>query len=251
MSDLYTDGWRQGSVVDCDLSASYFTADDGGASPVTQSFSRWIVCTQDCDLHNANLDAVDPLIELRPVVPEERPTDWGIRGRWLKIAEGYRIDANAPRCLVTPALLGSLTSGRVNMLDEERRDYLRAWLGRRYDRPAVPESLVGLAKHIAEKCSDARGRQVGDRVHDILMQFDDGHSPVRVILFGVVYDSDDIDEVRIWLSDVGTRIDTELGVLFDVRVGTRAGTPLGLVEHSYSADVSQLTWSRRKPAGMG
>ena len=184
-------------------------------------------------------------------MPEERPTDWGVRGRRFKIAEDLCIDANAPRCLVTPALLGGMASGREDMLDDKRRDFFRVWLGRRYDRPAVPEHLIALARNVAEKCSDARGRQVGDRVHDILMQFDDGHSPVRVILFGVVYDSDDIDEVRIWLSDVGTRMDTELGVLFDVRVGAHADTPLELVENSYSADVSQLTWSRRKPAGMG
>lgn len=247
MSDLYTDGWRQGGVVGGELSVSYFATADDGDHLVTQSFSRWIVCTQDCDLHNANVDTEDPLIELRPVLPADRPMDWGIKGRYFKITDDSWIDANAPRCLVTPAFLNRMASSREEVLDEKRRRYFKAWLGRRYGRPAVPESLVPLAREIAVKCSDRRGRDVSDKVHDVLMQFNEDADPVRVVLFGVVYESDDIDEVRVWLSDVATRIDTDLGVVFDVRVANRANTPLGLVEDSYSADLSQLTWSRRKP----
>ena len=247
MSNLYADGWRQGSVANHELPATHFTIDGDDLREIRQTVSSWMVCTQDCDLSKADLDADEPLIELRPILPEERFIDWGIRSRHFKVAEGRCLDANAPRCLVTPSFLHNVASSREGVLDEQRRRFLKTWLGFRYDRPAVPEHLLPLALEVADRCSKRSGRQVSDKVHDILMQFDDSQEPVRVVLFGVVNASEDIEEVRVWLAEVGHRIDEERGVLSDVMVATRSDTPLQVVEESYSADVSQLTWSRRKP----
>ena len=249
MSNLYADGWRQGSVVECELEATHLTIDaiDDGVNPITQTYSSWMVCTQDCDLHNAELEANEPLIELRPILSDERLRDWGVRNRHFVVAPGRCIDANAVRCLVTPSLLGSLALGRKDGLNEERRRFFKTWLGLRYDRPAVPEQLIPLARQIAARCSDRSGRDISSRVHDVLMQFDPSQTPVRFVLFGIVDKSDDKSEVRSWLADVGNRIDAKLGIMSDAIVETRSDTPLQVVEESYSADLSQLTWSRRKP----
>ena len=79
------------------------------------------------------------------------------------------------------------------------------------------------------------------------MQFDDSAQPVQVALFGVIADSADAEAVRVWLADVATRINSDLGVAAAIEVGTRAQTPLELVETSYAADLSQLTWGRNRP----
>ncbi|MCY4369374.1 MAG: hypothetical protein OXF41_08115, partial [bacterium] len=74
-----------------------------------------------------------------------------------------------------------------------------------------------------------------------------GVQPVRVALFGVVADDAAPEAVRAWLADVATRINLDLGVVAAIEVGTRAQTPLELVETSYAADLSQLTWGRNRP----
>ena len=248
MSDLHTEGWRQGSVVSFELTTSHLTTVEGRIQKVMQAYSRWVVCTQDCDLRSASIDSHHPLIELRPVLAENPPSDWGIRSRRFLLGEGAYVDADTPRCVVTPALLSTLRSDREALLDETRSRAFKTWLGLRYDRPAVPEHLVDLARDIARRCSGGRGRAIGEQVHDVLMQFDDGVQPVRVALFGVIADDADAEAVRVWLADVATRINSDLGVVAAIEVGTRAQTPLELVETSYAADLSQLTWSRNRPA---
>jgi hypothetical protein len=248
MSDLHTEGWRQGSVVSVELTTSHLTTVEGRIQEVVQAYSRWVVCTQDCDLRSANVGSHHPLIELRPVLAENPPSDWGIRSRRFLLGEGTYVDADTPRCVVTPALLNTLRSDREVLLDKARSRAFKTWLGLRYDRPAVPEHLVDLAREIARRCSGGRGRAISDQVHDVLMQFDDGVQPVRVALFAVIADGTDPQSVRVWLADVATRINSDLGVVAAVDVATRARTPLELVETSYAADLSQLTWSRNRPA---
>ena len=161
------------------------------------------------------------------------------------MGEGAYVDADAPRCVVTPPLLSTRRSGREAALnDDTRSSAFKTWLGLRYDRPAVPEHLVDLAREIARRCSGGRGRAIGEQVHDVLMQFDDGAQPVQVALFGVIADDADPQAVRVWLAEVATRINSDLGVVATIEVGTRAQTPLELVETSYAADLSQLTWAR-------
>lgn len=247
MSDLHTEGWRQGSIVSCELTATHLTSVEGRIQEVSQSHGRWVVCTQDCDLRSSKVGSHQPVIELRPVLDEEPPSDWGIRSRRFLLDQGAYVDAHAPRCVVTPALLSAVRPGRETALDEARSRAFKTWLGLRYDRPAVPEHLVGLAREIARRCSGGRGRAISEQVHDVLMQFDDSAQPVRVALFGVIANGADAEAVRAWLADVATRMNSDLGVVAAIDVGTRAQTPLELVETSYAADLSQLTWSRNRP----
>ena len=247
MSDLHTEGWRQGSLVSFELTTTHLTAAEGLIRAVPQSFDRWVVCTQDCDLQSARTDSHQPMIELRPVLDKDPPADWGIRSRRFLLAVGAYVDADAPRCVVTPRLLHAMDSGREALLDDARSRAFKTWLGRRYDRPAVPEHLVDLARDVAKRCAGGRGRAISEQVHDVLMQFNDDAQPVRVALFGVIADDAEEDAVRDWLADVATRVNADLGVVVGIQVGTRAQTPLELVETSYAADVSQLTWGRNDP----
>lgn len=248
MSDLHTEGWRQSNVVSWELTATHLSSVEGQIQQISQSYDRWVVCTQDCDLRSSKSDSQQPMIELRPVLDENPPRDWGIRSRCFLLDEGAYVDADAPRCIVTPALLSAISLGRESALSDARSRAFKTWLGRRYDRPAVPEHLVEVAHEIARRCSGGRGRAIGEQVHDVLMQFDDGVQPVRVALFGVIADGADAEAVRVWLADVATRINSDLGVVAAIKVGTRAQTPLYLVETSYAADLSQLTWGRTRPA---
>ena len=248
MSDLHTEGWRQGSVVSFELTATHLTTAEGRIQEISQSYGRWVVCTQDCDLRSSRIDSHQPMIELRPVLEDDPPFDWGIRSRRFLLGEGAYVDADAPRCVVTPALLSTMNSGREEALDQARSRAFKTWLGLRYDRPAVPEHLGNLAREIARRCSSGRGRSISGQVHGVLMQFDDGVQPVRVALFGVIADDADAEAVRVWLADVATRISSDLGVVAHIQVATRAHTPLELVETSYAADLSQLTWGRNRQA---
>ena len=248
MSDLHTEGWRQGNVVSWELTATHLTSVEGQIQQISQSYDRWVVCTQDCDLRSSKIDSHQPMIELRPVLDENPPRDWGIRSRRFLLDEDTYVDANAPRCVVTPALLSAVSSGRAATLNEARSRAFKTWLGLRYDRPAVPEHLVAVAREIARRCSGGRGQAIGEQVHDVLMQFDDGVQPVQVALFGVITDGADPEAVRVWLADVARRINSDLGVVAAIEVGTRAQTPLDLVETSYAADLSQLTWGRTRSA---
>ncbi len=247
MSDLHTEGWRQGSIVVRKLTASYLKTLDGRIEEVSTSYSRWVVCTQDCDLRSSRIDSNVPLVELRPVLDADPPSDWGIRSRRFLLAEGAYVDADAPRCFVTPALLNMTSPERDSALDDARTRAFKTWLGLRYDRPAVPEHLADLAREIAKRCSGGRGQAISKDVHDVLMQFEEDTQPARVALFGVIEDETDPEAVRLWLADVATRVNTTLGVVASIDVGTRSQTSLELLETSYSADLSQLTWRSNRP----
>ncbi|HEX4102930.1 MAG TPA: hypothetical protein VHY21_20705 [Pseudonocardiaceae bacterium] len=81
------------------------------------------------------------------------------------------------------------------------------------------------------------------------MQFSEDSDPPQVALYAVVTDEADLDSVERWLADVASRIDTKLGVVAHIEVQTRTQTSLQLVETSYSADLSELTWRNEVPVG--
>lgn len=248
-ADLHTDGWRQGSMFTGTLPATALSVREGEVHAEVFEFSRGVVCMQDCDLRATPLDAEQPTIELRPVLDDSPPADWGIRSRRLRLADNAYVDADTPRCFVSPTLLTHFRSDRLPAVTPARTRAFKTWLGRRYDRPAVPDHLVDLARDIAKRCAGRSGRPTGEQVHDVLMQFDDAADPARVALFAVVTDDADKDTIRTWLGDAARRIRTDLGVVARIEVGTRAETSLHLLETSYAADLSQLTWGGEEPIG--
>jgi hypothetical protein len=247
--DLYAAGWRQGSILDATLDASVLESGEGGVQHKARSFSRWVVCTQDCDLASAATDSDEAVVELRPVLRSDPPKDWGIRSRRFLLGEKDYVDASLPRCFISPKALVQAIDPELEEIEPGRARAFKTWLGRRYDRPAVPEHLVPIAKEVAARCGTRGGRDVAAGVHDVLMQFDEARNPPRVALFAVVHDDADPDEVRKWLADASTGVRRDLGVVEAIDAGTRAETSLELIETSYSADLSQLTWRNKEPTG--
>lgn len=247
-SSLYDVGWRQGAVFDAELPAYWLDFSDiTGSTTHEQRFHRWVVCTQDCDLAGTSVASAEPLIELRPVLDVDTPDSWGIRSRRVRLTNSWHVDASLPRTAVTAVLLN--LNGPPSLLSDERALAFKTWLGLRYDRPAVPERLVDLAREVARVCGTTSGRATAETVHEVLMQFNESAAPPQIALFAVVADDADRDAVRMWLADSAARVDSALGVVAHIDVGSKSETSLALLETSYSADLSQLTWRGEAPTG--
>ena len=244
--DLYNAGWRQGSVFLADLSAP--SLDEMAIRSLTHGC--WVVCAQDCDLRSSPLDSSTVLIEIRPVFDVDPPTDWGIRSSRVRLTEELYVEAGAPRLHLTPALLHRFAEHRSDPLAGHRVIAFKTRLGLRYDRPAVPESMVPAAREVAKRCGTKGGREAALRVHDVLMQFDESQEPPRVALFAVVEEEQDKEPTRTWLAEAATRVRADVCVVAFVDAGTKAEVSLELIETSYSADLSQLTWGGEVPTGV-
>lgn len=255
MPSLHENGWRQGAILRSALPSLTLGLDAGGA--LAEASSRhgvWVVASQDCDLDLAQEDSVDRFIELRPVYTERPPTDWGVRSSRFLLTDGMYTVSDSPRAMVTAALLSSVGSPTM-LLPSGRSLAFKKWLGLRYDRPAVPERLVGLAKEVA-KCvaSAARPSAVAEKVRDVLMQFDESVDPPKYSLFAIVDDDDgqrspNLDEVRDWLAEIALKVPLDLGVADELEAATPSGVSLRLIETSYAAEISQITWKRDGPEG--
>ncbi|HXH59120.1 hypothetical protein [Iamia sp.] len=81
------------------------------------------------------------------------------------------------------------------------------------------------------------------------MQFDDAQIPPHIALYAVAADGADPEQIKRWLSAAAQRVSTDVGVVSSIVVGKRSEISLELMETSYAADVSQLTWSGGEPVG--
>jgi hypothetical protein len=151
----------------------------------------------------------------------------------LRISPEALVNIATPRQVIAPA----------------RAVAFKTWLGRRYDRPAVPDNLVALAKDIAARARRPSQREFAPALHDVLMQFDNQTTPPTFILFAVVADGADKQQARQWLTRVGTAVPDRLGVLGGLDFGYRSETSLELIESSYSADLTGLSWRGPDPQG--
>lgn len=250
-TSLYADGWRQGSIFRLDLTVRTFVLAPDGA-PVVEHVTAgtWVVASQDCDLDAVTAHHNEPLIEVRPVEDDDGGGDWGIRSRKLRLNENQCVQASGVPARLSPSLLHQVGRGdRQASLSAARAAAFKTWLGLRFDRPAVPKDLVPLAKTIAEKVRRPGGREVAASVHDVLMQFDESRAPPRALLFAVVEPDADREAVRRWLAGVAQAVPTALGVVSGIDVGTKAETSIELLETSYAADASQITWRGPNPQG--
>jgi len=254
MASLYEEGWRQGSILEATLPLGAVVLGPTGRPERLQGeHSRWVVATQDCDLDQTDSVDADPSVELRPVFLDGPPADWGIRSAKFLLTESEYVRSASPRPLVSAAVLGALLAEGARRRDVEpaRRQAFTTWLGLRYDRPAVPPTVLPLAKRIAEVVTRRRHRYVGRRVRDVLMQFDQGASLTRFSLFAILVDEDDEQEVRKWLADIAQAIPATLGIADQIEAATAAGISFQLIETSYAADVSSLTWRPGDPQPEG
>lgn len=214
----------------------------------------WIVVTQDCDLDGMEPDDDVDSVELRLVFDEEPPPTLGIRSRKLLLVRGqpYYLQADSRRVTISPASLMAIhrarPDSREERLDEARLTALKTWLGKRYDRPAVPPEFVPVAKAIAKVVSDNRQNRAVDDVREIFAQFAAG-DPVTVALFALIVDDGDGGAVEAWLAGVAQSIPAALGIVDTIEVGTTAELTISILENSFSVDASDITWRGPAPRG--
>jgi hypothetical protein len=254
MASLYARGWRQGSILVAELPLDAVVLSLERLPGRQQgSHDRWVLASQDCDLDQTDVEFEEPTIELRPVYQEDAPTDWGIRSARVLLTESEYVVSTSPRTIVAAAAISALVDAGAQRHDipAERRQAFKTWLGLRYDRPAVPPSLVPLAKRIAGEVQRPGRRPIGRRVRDVLMQFDTDDDPVRFSLFAVLEDDQDEEAVREWLAAIAQAVPIELGIGDEIEAATAARISLHLIETSYAADVTQLTWRPGQPEPEG
>ncbi|HUY24386.1 MAG TPA: hypothetical protein VMV09_03650 [Candidatus Saccharimonadales bacterium] len=110
---------------------------------------------------------------------------------------------------------------------------------------------MALASRIADLVTRRRRRPTGHLVRDVLMQFDANQTPTRFSLFAILASEDDQQEVREWLAEIANQVPKDLGLADRIDAATAAGISLDLIETSYAADVSQVTWQRGDPDPEG
>lgn len=254
MASLYDSGWRQGSLLQSSLPVEVIVLAGGQVASGAVNHGRWVLATQDCDLDGTDPSAPDAVVELRPVYDHAPPSARGLRSRKLLLARGARdyLEADSPRAMISPAALTEIVrrdpAARTNPLTPEDRLKLKTWLGKRYDRPAVPRDAVDLGKAIASAVDARRADPMLARFRDILWQYQAGDPP-RFSLFGILDEEEGAEAARAFLASVGLSVPQKLGVTDEIRVGTARQTSLHLIETSYSADVTNITWQKGTPEG--
>jgi hypothetical protein len=122
---LYARGREQGSLLIAELDICSVVLRDGAAASETASHGEWLVATQDCDLVRATEADNEAVVELRSVLRENPPRDWGIRSaRFLLTEDPPRyLHSTSPRLLISPAALAALLGSgayRENVLDPDQ-----------------------------------------------------------------------------------------------------------------------------------
>ncbi len=163
------------------------------------------------------------------------------------------VTADDARTHVSAAVLAALLAAGAERQEPTpaRSRAFAIWLGLRYDRPALEPHVEPLAKRIAAEVRRRQGRPIAARVRDVLVQFDDSSDPVSFSLFAVVDDARDAEAAREWLAGVASRVPAELGLGDELEAAPPDRISLQLIEQSYAADVTQLTWRPGQPEPEG
>lgn len=255
MAYLYDLGWRQGSLLRYPLVFSTIHANAAAhISTAQDTHGLWVVVTQDCDLAIADEIYDEAIIELRPIYQDAKSRPSGIRSRELLLMDrsSFFLRAQSPRAMVSPASLVAATRSSPLNLENPLREHevtrLKTWVGKRYDRPAVPEELVPLARNIAAAVEMHGKDAIVPGIRDILWQAQISIPP-RFSLYAVLADDTDAGQAREWLGKLAMEVPADIGIADEIEVATASGISLHLIETSYSADVSDITWRRGNPRG--
>lgn len=256
MATLYDADWRQGSYLRHSLTMSdVLTNSSMGVVTRSTEHDLWMVVTQDCDLDGVDESDELPLIELRSVYDDgDTGRVRGLRSREFRPSPDATryLQAQSARLMISPAALSACLwanpQARENVLTADDRAKLKTWLGKRYDRAAVPRELVPLGGAIAEAVKMNRKADVVPGIRDILWQAE-AHTPQRYSLFAILENGATEDAARKWLVRVSLSIKQELGIVDEVEAATADRISLKLLETSYGADVSDITWSKGRPRG--
>lgn len=254
MASLYASGWRQGSILVASLPLDGVVLGEGGEPVRTQSeHGCWVVATQDCDLDQTETDDGLPIVELRAVFMEGPPPDWGLRSARLRLTDTEFVVSAGPRAVVSAAVLTALheAGSERRAIAENRRLALTTWLGLRYDRPAVPEHLVPLARRIGEEVTSDSRRPTSLVVRDVLMSLDDSTTPPQFSLYAIIESAEHEEVVRTWLAEIALSIPQQLGAPVELLAALASQISIEILEKSYAADVSRLTWRPNSPDPRG
>lgn len=249
MPSLHDLGWRQGTIFAAPLVAVSYGYDDGHVVPIEDTFERWVVVSQDCDLHAQSSDSHDRVIEIAPVATGNPGTGWGIRSRRLRLSADAFVEAASPRLKVSAQALCVYAYAMEPPLAEGRATALKTWLGLRFDRPAVPTELVPLARAIAAAVKATRSPELASACHDVLFQVGLGDPP-QYELTAVVVDDAPVEPVEDWLAAAAMQIGVDLGIMASPPAAlSKSQLSVELLENSYSADLSDITWKKMEPTG--
>lgn len=256
---LRSRGWQQGCVLRLPLPLRHSAVNCGAVVEVVRTHELWLIAEQDCDLAWRAIirdDAAQFLVELRPVFTEGPPADWGIRNqKFLLNDDGRYLLANAPVVRVTPEVIHA--AEHVDCLDDDHQLRLKTWMGLRYDRPAVPQRHMNLAKALAGALSVKKNRTRAERYRDVLAQYWDEDGVTKYTLVAVLpggpYDatSDDVVDARTWLADSVRDVPADLGVAVSLEAYGDDEISLQYLEGSYSVNVGKLSWPTKMPGPAG
>lgn len=232
---------------------------DGQVAEVSTPHDLWLLADQDCDLAWQTVvgeQSDGRLVELRPVFVKDPPEDWGIRSqRFLIDDTGHHLRGASAIIRVTPAVVAA--GEHIGCLVADHQLRLKTWLGLRYNRPAVPQRYVGLARALAEQLSKRKARPAAARYRDVLGQFRRAgvqtmYSLVAVLPGGgYAADAEEVVAARTWLADAARAVPAELGTAASLDAYGDEDVSLGFVENSYSLDLSRLSWPPNNPGPVG
>jgi len=237
--NLYTLGWRQGSVFDQDLQVCVNRLSQSGVRGELTTHSKWIVASQDCDLAGCDLNSTTE-IEVWPLHSTEEVVAASIRNKKFGVLEGLMLTSPAARAYVEARALARFEKSAAGPNERACRRF-KTWLGRRYDRPAIPKEYENAARTIASAVKSLRDRTTERLVRDVLMVFI-AEAPFVVEIFAVISEDskNEMPQVELWLSSIAQKIGGKVPLRKWSAV-PESLTSLLVLEHSYSADLSQLT----------
>lgn len=240
MPSLFEEGWRQGSLLKASLTVRSYDLVDGKITPSDHEFGMWTVVTQDCDLHSTQCTDRNRQIELRPVFPSAGVRVDGIRSRWARITPDFVLNADSQKLTMTARALHSLQEFRDDSADELRRREIKAWLGLRYDRPAVPEPFDRMASKVLHpQLFGALPPALDGKIRDVLVSYE---SETEVRLWVVLRDGDDRLRCLEWIDGVAQFLRREHGITILERQAEDARrTPYAIVEGYHGLNSAELS----------
>jgi hypothetical protein len=214
-----------------------------------------MVVAQDCELAWTNATSDVPSIELRPVLTENPPQDWGIRSNRVLITSRHYLDSTSPRVMVTPRILAECAEdGHLLCLLLSAARSVKTWLGLRYDRPAVPGRYVDLHKKLSSQITKRSRRTLGLHVRDVLVRYDLSETGLPTYELVAVLPTSDtpagkaalalVDELEVWLTDISTSVPATMGVASRLLAQPADRVSLAFVEESYAVDANDVSWPR-------
>lgn len=219
--------------------------------------TAWVLAQQDCDLAWSAVEGSASLIELRPVFLNDPPTNWGIRdAKFLVDASGAHLRADSPAVRVTPDVVLAAEHQTCAHPDSARR--LKTWLGLRYDRPAVPQGYVPLARDLAGRLRKKSHRAAENPVRDVMATFvTDALGRTEYSIYAVVphalaeADPGLLDRTREWLASIVLSVPTALGHASQILAVRDDQVSLAFLETSYALDVNLVSWPNNSPGPTG